>query len=249
MSQRENGTTQSQKEIDLVSRLSILESKTEEIQHLSSQRNRISPEKSHIERLIEYMPTYYVTFISIIQSAALGLLLLAILDQLTTVSKGTFEPLWTVLTIGLFFFIVAIWMTYTRSVAVFVLVPQTLDAIIPFCFAVTQALAVFSINLHEVAWFYYSLCSIAVVGYVQYYHTFHQARLHLDKNRAVLQLLGNWDQKARLMAVVRGLTFLSFGVAESILHLESLYLALITLIYNVLLIVFLHRGFKVLSEF
>lgn len=204
---------------------------------------------SIIDKLIDFNPTYYVTFISIIQSAALGFLLLALLDQLSSIIKGIFDPIWIILISSLFFFIAAIWIAYTRQIVVFNLVPQTLDGLIPFCFGVTQALAVFSINLQELSWFYFSLSSIAVVGFIQYVHLFREARIHNERNKDALDLLGDWDRKAKLMAVLRALIFFTFGVLEALLDLHSFYLAIITLVLNALVIFIIHRSLKKLSEY
>lgn len=202
-----------------------------------------------VDKLIDYNPTYYVTFISIIQSAALGFLLLALLDQLSSISKGIFDPIWIILISSLFFFIAAIWIAYTRQIIVFSLAPQTLDGLIPFCFGLTQALAVFSINLHELSWFYFSLSSIAIVGFIQYMHLFREARIHYERNKDALELFGDWERKAKLMAVLRALIFFAFGALEAFLDLHSLYLAIITLVLNALVIITIHISLKNFSEY
>jgi hypothetical protein len=242
---------QPKKEVDLESRFSALESKIEDLRQLISQNKNVITRKpvSHIDRLIDFTPTYYVTFVSIIQSAALGLLLLALLDQLSNISKGIFNPIWIILISALFLFIAAIWIAYTRQYVIMTVAPQTLDGIIPFLFGLTQALAIFSIDLNELSWYYFSLTSIALVGVIQYTHTFREARIHYERNKDMLELFGNWDQKAKFMAILRGLIFFSFGVLEALLNLHSLLLAIITLILNVLLIVVLHRSLKKFSEY
>ncbi len=212
-----------------------------------TRHSKMSP--SIIDKLVDFNPTYYVTFISIIQSAALGFLLLALLDQLSSISKGNFDPIWLILIISLIFFIAAIWIAYTRQIIVFNLIPQTLDGLIPFCFGVTQALAVFSISLHELSWFYFSLTSIAIVGFIQYVHVFREARLHYERNKDALELFGDWDRKAKLMAVFRGLIFLAFGVSEAFLDLHSILLASITLVLNALVIIIIHISLKNFSEY
>jgi hypothetical protein len=196
------------------------------------------------DRLIDYYPTYYVTFAGIIQSLIFGFLLLAILDQMSEFNNGTFDPIWLILIFALMFFMISIWISYTRLVAVFQVVPQTLDGIIPFCFGLTQALAVFSINLKELSWYYFSLSFIAVVGLIQWAHAFHQIRLQHERNRVLLEAFGNWDRRAKRMAVIRGPIFVAFGVSESLFHFHSLPLAVITLVMNALLLVFLHTSFK-----
>ena len=241
---------QPKKEVDIESRLSILESKIEEIIQLISQNSTIFFKRSSSlsDRLIDYYPTYYVTFAGIIQSLVFGFLLLAILDQLSDFSKGTFDPLWIILIFAIFFFMISIWISYTRLVAVFQVTPQTLDGIIPFCFGLIQALVILSINLKELSWYYFSLTSIAVVGLIQWAHAFHQARLHYERNRILLEAFGNWDRRAKRMAVIRGPIFVAFGVSEALFHLHSLPLAVITLVMNALLLVFLHTSFKKLFK-
>jgi hypothetical protein len=236
---------------DFGSRILRLESKLDEIKHLLSQNYRILNKDSpmYIDRLLDYMPTYYVTLVSIIQSIALGLLFAALFNELSGITRGTFDPIWTILILGTFFLIISIWITYTRTVPAMRVIPQTLDAIVPFFFGLTQALAIFCISLHEIAWFYFSLSSCAVVAILQYIHSFRQARLHYEKNREFLEKMGPWDRKAIMMAVIRGSIFIIFGLSEAFLKLKSLYFALFFLLINILLIMFLHRSFKTLSNY
>jgi hypothetical protein len=81
-----------------------------------SQNNPILNANStmNIDRLLDYMPTYYVTLVSIIQSIALGLLFAALFNELSSITRGTFNPIWTILILGVFFIIMSIWITYTR---------------------------------------------------------------------------------------------------------------------------------------
>ena len=88
------------------SRLSTLESQLEELIQLISQNSTdlFKRSSSHIDRLIDYYPTYYVTFAGIIQSLIFGFLLLAILDQMSEFNNGTFDPIWLILIFALMFF-------------------------------------------------------------------------------------------------------------------------------------------------
>jgi hypothetical protein len=236
------------KGINYNSRISDLDSKSDEI---ISQNNRLLTKESpmYIDRLLDYMPTYYVTLVSIIQSIALGLLFAALFTELSGIFRGTFDPIWTILIMGTFFIIMSIWITYTRTVPAMRVIPQTLDGIIPFFFGLTEALVIFCISFHEIAWFYLSLSFLAVVAIIQYIHSFRQARLHYEKNREFLEKMGSWDRKAILMAAVRGSIFFVFGIAEAFFLQNSLYIAIIFLFMNVVLIIFLDQSFKELSKY
>jgi hypothetical protein len=213
--------------------------------------NRISAIQSpaYIDRLLDYMPTYYVTLVSIIQSIALGLLFGALYNEMSGLSRGTFDPVWTILILGTFFIIMSIWITYTRLTSAMRVIPQTLDGIIPFFFGLTEALSIFCISLHEVVWFYFSLVFLAAVAIVQYLHSFHQAHVHFEKNREFLEKIGSWDKNAIMMAVARGLFFIVFGCTAAFFPQYSLFIALIFLCMNIVLIIFLHWSFRALSEY
>jgi hypothetical protein len=116
------------------------------------------------ERLIDIYPTYMVTLISIIQAAALGYLLLAAKDQLSNAVTSAYDPIWTILIIGMFVMIVATWIQYSHAVLTLQLTPTTLGALVPFLFGVTQALAIFSINLQQSALFYFSMSLTPLLG-------------------------------------------------------------------------------------
>ena len=203
----------------------------------------------YIDRLLDYMPTYYVTLVSIIQSIALGLLFAALFNELSGITRGTFDPIWTLLILGVFFIIMSIWITYTRLSSAMRVIPQTLDGVIPFFFGLTEAIPIFCISLHELAWFYVSLSACAFVAIVQYIHSFRQVRKHPEKNREFLEKMAPWELKAVIMAGIRGLIFIFFGLIEAFFLLNSLFLAIIFLFLNVLLIIFLHRSLQVLSEY
>ena len=216
-----------------------------------SQNNPIFNANSptYFDRLLDYMPTYYVTLVSIIQSIALGLLFAALFNELSNIARGTFDPIWTILIFGVFFIIMSIWITYTRLTSAMRIIPQTMDGVIPFFFGLTEAIPIFFISLHELAWFYLSLPACAFVAIVQYIHSFRQARLLPEKNREFLEKMAPWEPKAIQMAVIRASIFIFFGLIEAFFLLNSLYLAIIFLFLNVFLIIFLDRSLKVLSEY
>ncbi len=202
-----------------------------------------------IERLLDYMPTYYVTLVSIIQSIALYFLFAALLEELSSISTSSFDPIWITLIIGLFFIIISIWITYTRLTSVMRIIPQTLDGIIPFFFGLTEVIPIFCINLHVLSWFYLSMSACSFVSIVQYAHSFRQARMHMEFNQEFIQKMTPWQPRAILMSGIRGLIFIAFGLIEVFLSLHSLIIACIFLLLNIVLIFFIHRSLKVLSEY
>jgi hypothetical protein len=216
-----------------------------------SQNNPILNANStrNIDRLLDYMPTYYVTLVSIIQSIALGLLFAALFNELSSATTGTFSPIWTILLFGVFFIIMSIWITYTRLTSAMRVIPQTMDGVIPFFFGLTEAIPIFCISLHELVWFYVSVSACGFVAIVQYITSFRQVRLHPEKNREFLEKMAPWELKAILMAGIRALIFIFFGLIEAFFLLNSLYLAIIFLFMNIALIIFLHRSLKTLSEY
>lgn len=236
---------------DLSHRISSLECTLEEIQRLLSQGKKTSDNNypEYIGRLLDYMPTYYVTLVSVIQVIALGLLFTTIYEELADAIAGTIDPIWTVLIAGMFFIIMSIWITYTRTTSTMRLIPETLDGVIPFFFGLTEAIPIYLLALHELAWFYLSLSACAMVAIVQYIHTFRQLRLHHRENREVLEKIGPWEPRAILMAGIRAFLFILFGLIEIFFLLHSLLLAIIFLFLNIGLLFFLNRSLKVLSDY
>jgi hypothetical protein len=236
---------------DYNSRIDRLESKVNELNHTISEitPNSTKNSTSYIDRLLDYMPTYYVTLVSVIQVIALGLLFASIFEEMSGLSRGTFDPIWSILILAMLLIIISIWITYTRLTSVMRVVPQTMDGIIPFFFGLAEAIPIFCITLHVVAWFYLSLSACAMVAIVQYIHSFRQARLHPELNREFLEKMGSWAPKAILMSVIRFFLWIGFGFVEVFRLLNSLYLAIIFLFLNVVLIIFLHRSLKALAEY
>jgi hypothetical protein len=240
------------KDNDVNSRIVRLESTLDELKYLVSQNNRMLNKNSstYIDRLLDYYPTNYVTLLSIIQSIALGVLFAALFNEVSGISRGVFDPVWTILIAGTFLVIISIWITYTRLIPAMWIIPQTLDGVIPFFFGLTEVLTIFCISLHEIAWFYFSFSTVALVAIIQYIHSFRQARLHSEKNREwFLERMGAWERTAIRMSAARGFIFILFGLLETFLGLKSLYFALFFLLINVLLILFLHRSFRPLSAY
>lgn len=182
------------------------------------------------DRLRDFFPTYMVTLVSIIQTAMLGYLLLAANDQLSHVLAGTYAPIWTVLIIAMFFYIVAIWMLYARSMIMLRQIPTVVDDLVPFCLGVTQALAIFSITLQQIAWFYFAVSLSSVVVLVGYTQLWRQLRLQDNpENRLILEALGTYPRYANSLAITYFAIFLSFGVTETLLKLNLLFLAFVVL--------------------
>jgi hypothetical protein len=140
-------------------------------------------------RAAEFLPTYMVTFISIIQATVFVYLLLVAKDQYSSILAGTYSPFWTVLIVGMFLMIAALWMNYTHYYTSLRLKPTSLDALLPFCFGATQAIAIFSISLQQLSVFYFAMAANAMVAIIQTYVTIRQARLHqeYEENRAFIE--------------------------------------------------------------
>ena len=199
------------------------------------------------DRVASFFPTYYVTLISIIQATVFGYLLLTAKDQLSYILAGTFDPIWTVLIVAMFILIVATWMAYSHYVTSFRLVPSSLDALLPFCFGATQALVIFSISLQQLAWFYFAMVPNAMVGFLSAYVLTREVRLNqeYEEHRVVTEKVGSFSgQTLPQWYALRGMIFFSFGVAEVLLNLQSLFLAIVVLGLNVLSFVFVGAGAK-----
>jgi hypothetical protein len=101
---------------------------------------------------------------------------------MSDITRGTFDPIWTILIAGMFFIIMSIWITYTRLTSVMRVIPETMDGVIPFFFGLSEAISIFLLTLHELAWFYLSMSACAGIAIVQYIHSFRQIRLHPQQN-------------------------------------------------------------------
>jgi ribosomal protein L40E len=201
------------------------------------------------DRVADFFPTYYITLISIIQVTAFGYLLLVAKDQLSSILASTYDPLWTVLIVGMFIMIAATWMNYTHYVTSLKLTPSSLDALIPFCFGATQALVIFSISLQQLAWVYFAMAANAMVAISQTYFTVRQVRLHqeYEENRAWVEKSGALSTLKRWFAV-RLLIFLFFGIVEALLNLHSLFLAVVYLALCIMSFVFVGFGAKQMTS-
>jgi hypothetical protein len=202
------------------------------------------------DQVKDFFPTYMVTLISIIQAAALGYLLLAANDQLSYIIAGTYDPIWTILIVGMFIMIVATWFQYSQLVMMLRLVPTTLGALVPFCFGVTQALVIFSIVHQQIAWFYFAMTLNALLGFSSYVVYLREAKLEEDRieNRILLERMGADPRRIEFMTVLRSTIFFSFGVAEALFKLESLFFAFVVLALNIIMIASVHRLSKKTSK-
>ncbi len=196
--------------------------------------------------VMDLYPTYMITLTSIIQAAALGYLLLAVQAQLSYIVTGGYDSLWTVLILAMFLIIVATWVQYGSAVLAARLVPTTVDALIPFCFGVTQALIIFSINMHQLTWFYFAFAANAIVGSSAYIWMTRRYELYSYRaeNRIAFENAKPFIQNARRFSIIRIVIFFSFGVAEALLSLNSLLLAIIVLVMNVLQLVLVDQNTK-----
>ncbi len=196
--------------------------------------------------VMDLYPTYMITLTSIIQAAALGYLLLAVQNQLSYILLGGYDSLWTILILAMFLIIVATWVQYGSAVLAARLVPSTMDALIPFCFGLTQALIIFSINMHQLAWFYFAFTANAIVGSSAYIWVVRQYKVYdyRVENRLALEYARPFIENARRFSFIRIVIFFSFGVTEAVLNLNSWLLAIALLAMNVLQLVLVDQNTK-----
>ncbi len=204
------------------------------------------PVVDHQNRVMDLYPTYMITLTSIIQAAALGYLLLAVQGQLSYIITGGYDSLWTVLIFAMFLIIVATWVQYGSAVLAARLIPTTVDALIPFCFGVTQAFVIFSISMHQLAWFYFAFAANAIVGSSAYLWMSRQYQVYdyRAENRIAFENAKPFIENARRFSSVRVVIFFSFGVTEALLRLNSLLLAIVLLAMNVLQLILVDQNTK-----
>jgi hypothetical protein len=230
------------KETELDARLSTLESKIEEVKQLLFQNNSVEKNESqrYFDRVVEFSPTYFITFASIIQAAVLGYLLIVIKDQITDISRGIYDPLRAILIAAMFLMIVLIWMNY-YAITMLRFTPSTYDALILFCLGLIQAIAIFCIGLQKVGWYYFSIGLVALMALAAYVFGAREAHLD-DDNRALLARMDAYVYRAIPLAVVSVLIYFAFGVSEVLFYLNSLFFALFNLASNVFRIFVLHSA-------
>jgi hypothetical protein len=245
---RRDGIAQPETETDLGSRFSALELKLEskieskigEIKQLLSQNNSsVSDTRpKRVDWLIEFSPTFYITLISVIQSLALGYLILTAKDQLAyTMRGGSYDPILIILIVTTFIMIVGIWQELACMQLCFRYVPKVQDAMTIFLFGAIESFVIFSIDFHKIAWWYLFFGFGFIVYAFRLMYVYHESRLYYEENRVVLELAGTTPRINEIVLLLLAVVSFSFGVLEGIRNLNSPYFAIFILIVFIVMIV------------
>jgi hypothetical protein len=187
--------------------------------------------RDHVDRVIEFFPTFYITFMSIIQAAALGYLLISIKSSVATMlTEGVYNPVIIVQIVATFVLIVMVWQEYMIGISTYRWVPKTPDAIIPFLFALSQGFLIYSIDFQNSAWWFFSGSLVCLVGFLSFFNMYRQARKLPEKNSVVLELAGSTPRVNEIGILSFGAMLLAFGVFELMWKMNSLYLVIVSLV-------------------
>jgi hypothetical protein len=198
------------------------------------------PPRDHINQIIEFFPTFYITFISIIQATALGYLLVAIKDNfLSKWIEGAWDPIFAVLIVTSFLVIVEVWYEYMMASPIFRWIPKINDAIIVFSLGVTQFILIFSIGLGNVGWWNIAMSLVCVTAFFAFHNMYHGAKRLREKNEVVLDALGRYPVINEMWIAGAAIIFFSVGLVSSVSKLNSLFIAIFDL---GMLIAFVVRG-------
>lgn len=184
-----------------------------------------------VYRTIEFFPTWYVTLMSVIQSVALGYLLVSIKDRVATmVSAGSIDLIWIMLITITFGLIVLVWFDYMIGINTLLYLPKLPDAVIPFLLALTEGFMINSISFAWVSWWYFSFGATLIVAFLALFNMYRQARKHYERNKLVLELAGKTPALTEVTTLVIAALVISFGAAESVWTMNSIAFAAITLL-------------------
>lgn len=202
--------------------------------------------RDHTDRVIEFYSVFHLTFISIIQAAALGYLLVSIKSVAVNVlTKGVYNPVIIVLIATTFLVIVSLWQGYIMETSIYRYVPQTPDMIIPFFLALAESLMIYGIDFQNIAWWYFSNSLYTLVVFFAFFFLYKQARKQPERNRVVLKLAGSSSSRIKGIGILGcGVLTLFFGVFESTWKMNSLYFAVVPLVMAVIWLVYQDIGWK-----
>jgi len=123
-------------------------------------------------------------------------------------------------------------------------VPDLQDILIPFLFGLTEAVAIFSIGFQKISLYYFSIGFFWIVGFFSFFHMFRESKLLYERNRIVLEHFSTTIQNGQRISILNAIIFFSFGISETLWNLNSLYFAIVALVWGVLHISFAHIWWK-----
>jgi hypothetical protein len=179
--------------------------------------------------MVDFGPMAGITLYSIIQAAAMGYLFVVVRDQINKLVEGILGQIYAILIFASFLVIIVIWLETVMATQSFRYPQNFWHVILPFFIGSAQFLLIMSIDLQNVAWWYFSLSSVTLVAFLTFFHTYRQARLYHEENRAVLEKLGGSARTTEISILVVTLIYFCFGAFESIWKLNSLYVAVVAL--------------------
>jgi hypothetical protein len=185
--------------------------------------------RDYFARMVDFGPVAGITLYSIIQAAAVGYLLVVVRGQINRLAEGTSDQIYAILIFASFLVILVIWLETVMVTQSFRFPTDFWFTILPFFMGLAEFLLILSIELQNVAWWYFSLSIVTCVAFLTFVHSYHQARLFDEENRVVFEKLGGSVQTTEISILVVTSIYFSFGVLESILKLNSVFVALVAL--------------------
>ena len=191
-------------------------------------------------QIIDFLPSYYMTLISIIQATSLGYLLVSFTSQY---NKETLVSLQTITSIITFFLIIVVWNEYMMGSATIRWIPSLWDSIIPFFLGICQFLLVFSAGKANSVWLWYlSFCLLSIISFYAFLNMYQGAiklRKYNNINEVVLKKIGKWRFRNYYGTNIYALIFLLFSLCEFYEKINSNILIIITI---GLVFIFIIRG-------
>ncbi len=187
--------------------------------------------RDHRARVIEFWPTYYITFMSIIQSLVLGYLLLSAKSVIATMStQGVYNPVIIVQLIVAFVVIVSLWQGYMIDISAYRSIMQTPDAVIPFLFGITESFMIFSIEFQQFAWWCFNGTLHSLVVFLAVFTQQQQVKKFPEQNSVVLELLGPLARQKEIGVLFTAAIMFFFGVFEVTWKMNSVYQLVVSLV-------------------
>jgi hypothetical protein len=190
--------------------------------------------------ILESFPTYYITFISIIQVTTFTYLIVMVQQKFIASTENSLNnSTFLLLTLATFLVLIEIWYEYMMGSLSMRWIPKIWDAILPFFLGIAELLMIIYLSNGNIPGWYFAMGMVCFSSFLALVNMYRGCYYHCKENEIILASIGNYPHFTLIWILIAGIIFSAIGYFEQLTNLQSPIFAL----YSFLIItLFIIRG-------
>jgi hypothetical protein len=207
---------------------------------MNTSEQKDAPRDVLIKQIVSFFPSYYITFISMIQASCLAYLFVVLADILARINTIPIKAGLYLMIFATLLIIITVWYEYMMGTTSLRWIPNIYDSYIPFLIGISEFSLIICIKFNQIPYWFSTMILFFLFGYIAYVNMYTKAKkLKCATNKLVLENLGGFSEWTQKCAIILALVFLIFYLlSNKYLHFQVPLL----IISNIIIILFMYRG-------